>query len=94
MYTIFSAACTAAGFGSSLTSSSSAVSLVVFSGWLSFDPSRYSAFALIISCHDSRYAAFTSSIVASYGMLIVLLIAPLMNGWAAAIIRMWLSADR
>ena len=30
-----------------------------------------------------------SSTVASLGRLIVLLIAPEMNGWAAAIIRMW-----
>ena len=30
-----------------------------------------------------------SSTVASFGMLIVLLIAPEMNGWAAAIMRMW-----
>ena len=30
-----------------------------------------------------------SSTLASFGRLIVLLIAPLMNGWAAAIILMW-----
>jgi hypothetical protein len=32
--------------------------------------------------------------VASLGMLIVLEIAPEMNGWAAAIMRMWLSTER
>jgi hypothetical protein len=35
-----------------------------------------------------------SSTVASLGMLIVLEIAPEMKGWAAAIMRMWLSTDR
>ena len=33
-----------------------------------------------------------SSMVASLGRLMVLEIAPLMNGWAAAIMRMWPSA--
>jgi hypothetical protein len=35
-----------------------------------------------------------SSTVASLGMLMVLEIAPEMNGWAAAIMRMWLSTDK
>jgi hypothetical protein len=35
-----------------------------------------------------------SSTVASFGMLIVLEIAPEMKGWAAAIMRMWLSTER
>ena len=69
-------------------SAASGESATEFSGWLSFDPSRYRAFALVISCQLSQYAFFTSSTVASFGMLIVLEIAPLMNGWAAAIIRM------
>jgi len=35
-----------------------------------------------------------SSTVASFGMLMVLLIAPEMNGCEAAIMRMWLSTER
>ena len=35
-----------------------------------------------------------SSTVAAFGMLMVLEIAPEMNGWAAAIMRMWLSTER
>src|SRR3954454_20213438 len=101
---IFSAAATAAGFGSagagsgsSFTAASRAASdesATELSGWLSFDPSRYRAFALVMSCQESQYAFFTSSTVASLGMWIVLEIAPLMNGWAAAIIRMCDSHDR
>ncbi len=34
-----------------------------------------------------------SSTVAAFGMLMVFEIAPEMKGWAAAIIRMWLSTD-
>ena len=41
---------------------------------------RRSAFAFVINCQDSQYAFFTSSTVASFGMLIVFEIAPLMNG--------------
>ncbi len=67
---------------------------MVLSGWLSLEPSRYKALALIISCQLSRYACLTSSTEASCGILIVFEIAPLMNGWAAAIMRMWDSADR
>src|SRR5438128_804376 len=95
---IFSAARTSGAFGSSGFGSGSAVtaassaasdeSATELSGWLSFDPSRYRALALVINCHDSQYAFFTSSTVASLGMLIVLEIAPLMNGWATAIMRM------
>ena len=36
-------------------------SATVLSGWLSFEPSRYRALALSISCQLSRYAFFTSS---------------------------------
>ena len=35
-----------------------------------------------------------SSIVALFGMLMVLEMAPEMNGWLAAIMRMWLSTDK
>jgi hypothetical protein len=35
----------------------------------------------------------TSATVASFGMLMVLLIAPEMNGWPAAIMRMWPRGD-
>ena len=66
----------------------------MLSGWLSLEPSRYRALALSISCQLSRYAFFTSSTVASCGMLIVFEIAPETNGWAAAIMRMCDSAAR
>src|SRR5262245_22918877 len=72
----------------------SGASATEFNGWLSFDPSRYKAFAFVINCQLSQYARFTSSTVASCGMLIVFEIATLMNGWAAAIIRTWDSHDR
>src|SRR3954468_1466026 len=99
---IFSAACTCGALASSFFSSAATAarsaasdeSATELSGWLSFDPSRYRAFALVISCHDSQYAFFTSSTVASLGMLIVFEIAPEMNGWAAAIMRMCDSHDR
>ena len=48
----------------------------------------HDATALTMLFQANRYAAFTSSKVASAGILMVLLIAPLMNGWAAAIMRM------
>ena len=41
-----------------------------------------------------QVALLQSSTVASFGMLIVLEIAPEMNGCDAAIMRMWLSTDR
>jgi hypothetical protein len=50
--------------------------------------------ALSASFQDSRYASLQSSTVASFGMLMVLEIAPEMNGCAAAIMRMWLSTER
>ena len=74
---------------SALRASRSGASAMVLSGWLSFEPSRYSALALSISCQLSWYALLTSSMVASWGILIVLEMAPETNGWAAAIIRMW-----
>ena len=40
------------------------------------------------SSHDSWYDDSISSTVASFGMLMVFEIAPVMNGCAAAIIRM------
>src|SRR5579883_3491620 len=101
---IFSATRTGSAFGSSFTGSGSAATVArraasaasgtEVGGGLRFDPSRYRAFALVMSCHDSQYARFTSSTVASFGMLIVFEIPPLMNGWAAAIIRMCDSHDR
>jgi hypothetical protein len=50
--------------------------------------------AFVISCQLSQYARFTSSTVASLGMLMVLEMAPLMYGCAAAIMRMCDSHDR
>ena len=38
------------------------------------------------------YAAWHSATVAAFGMLIVFEIAPVMKGWAAAIMWMWLDA--
>ena len=58
-------------------------------GWLSFEPSRYSAIALSILFQDRRYAPLMSSTVDADGMLMVLEIAPEMKGWTDAIISMW-----
>ena len=46
------------------------------------------ATALTPSFHASTYACATSSTVASMGMLMVLEMAPEMNGWVAPIMRM------
>ena len=66
----------------------------VVKGCDSFEPSRYSAFAFNPSNHDAMNAALQSATVASFGILMVFEIAPEMKGWAAAIIRMWLSTER
>jgi ribonucleoside-diphosphate reductase alpha chain len=56
----------AAGFsGSASTASAAGASATVLSGWLNFEPSRYRALALSISCQLRWYAFFTSSMVAS-----------------------------
>ena len=47
------------------------------------------AMALSPSCQESRWACSTSSTVTSWGMLIVLEIAPVMNGCTAAMALMW-----
>ena len=46
------------------------------------------------SCQDSMYASLQSSIVASFGILIVFEIAPDIKDCAAAIIFIWLSTDK
>ena len=77
----------------SAASSSSSINAAA-KGCDSFDPSRYSALALVPKDQLSSYAFWQSSIVASFGMLIVFEIAPEINDCAAAIIVMWLLTDR
>src|SRR5262249_52152936 len=85
----FSRSLSAAALPVSVSSSSSAVSDLEDRGWLSLQPSRYRALAFSPSSHDRRYDAAISSTLAEFGRLIVLEIAPEMNGWPAAIMRMW-----
>src|SRR3989344_9320014 len=59
----------------------------VVKGWVRFDPSRYMAIAFNPPFHACMYAFSMSPAVASAGRLTVLLIAPLMKGWTAAIMR-------
>src|SRR5215510_4960833 len=81
------------GSGEASSASRSGPSAMVLSGWLSFEPSRYSALAFSISCHDSRYACLTSSTLASCGILIVFDRAPQKKGGAGATRGGWGPAE-
>ncbi len=63
--------------------------LLVVTGWVRLQPSRYRAIAFRPAFHASMYAVSNSSTLASAGWFTVLEIAPEMKGWAAAIMRMW-----
>ena len=62
--------------------------LLVVTGWVRLQPSRYRAIAFSPAFHASMYAVSSSSTVASAGWFTVLEMAPEMKGWAAAIMRM------
>ena len=85
-----------AGASISVSSKSSSSSSIRAdeSGCESLDPSLYKAFAFTPNDQDNSYAAWQSSIVASFGIFIVFDIAPEIKDCAAAIMVIWLSTDK